>query len=76
MAPSGTLKKIRTVGYSLDIQQTVNVIGYWIFVEYSTCSEVHWILDIEYSSGGRQGRRVGERGIMAPGGMSTFLTFI
>ena len=65
MAPSGTLKKIRTVGYSLDIQQTVNVIGYWIFVEYSTCSEVHWILDIEYSSGGRQGRRVGERGIMA-----------
>ena len=56
-------------------QQTANFIGYQIFVEYSTCSEVHWILDIEYSSGGRQGRRVGERGVMALGGTSHFSHF-
>ena len=39
--------------------------GYWIFVEYSTNSKVHWILDIEFSSGGgawEKGRPLGRRG--------------
>ena len=49
--------KMRMVGNSLNIQQTVKFIGYWIFIEYSMNSKVHWILNIDQVGGG-QGRRV------------------
>ena len=49
--------KMRMVGNLLNIQQTVKFIGYWIFIEYSMNSKVHWILNIDQVGGG-QGRRV------------------
>ena len=35
-------EEIRTVGYSLNIQQTVKLIEYWIFVEYSKQRNGSW----------------------------------